>query len=785
MFKSSRFWAAVLALALCLTASSALAVDATVMDLRSADDYDADTMYVRDEIGVGDTYYALVETYRGNSHDCELRYWKAGMDEAEVIAADVLCLPYLETMEELKDSAGEGADPEYNISELVTDGERLMGFNHVTGRVFAIDVKDGKAVFEDVATIPGLPDALRVRSIDDYSYTVMPQHAAVANGYLLLNLQYWDEPAQKNVQKVLSCSFADGSIKEASVPFCQAMCAYKDGKVVMLSRDPEKDFDYDAHRYNPFDIYVYDPATDKGEIVGQFICENNYEPDFLVYSSALDALIYNDQSKIMGLFQWKESRQVGYLPTTYVQAAAALGDTLVSRYERYVCARTITGDFKNDEYLNFMGYDSEGMMAFADQYPQVPVYQMSSDFNDLAGLNQQMSAGANAPDVVDISYSSVSLDRLISKGYCADLSGYPEIKTFVDSLYEPFRQAVTGPNGEIYAVPYSAVSWRGYSINKKIMDEMGLTMDEMPTNLVELCAFITRWNDEFVEEFINYGPISTSNYKEAMFNLVYREYIAYCNFTGQPLKFDTPVFREAVAAVEAMRTDELQDALKRKADPEQSDYKQGLFSTENMLVGNFSELYTEPSEFSNFIFVPMTLTGDTPYVIETEVRYYIMNPKSQHKDLAAALLNCLIERNMGGDEGDSYAAYTLMATRTDPLPNPYFEEMKEQELKTLADLEQAVADASEEDKADMQAALDTEKAWWEEYQRTREYYISAEAIRDHQEKLIPNVYVAEPMSGQMEEQLRQLIARYRDGNITIDQFIREADGKLLMMQMEE
>lgn len=101
---------------------------------------------------------------------------------------------------------------------------------------------------------------------------------------------------------------------------------------------------------------------------------------------------------------------------------------------------------------------------------------------------------------------------------------------------------MTDANGKIFALPISVGGAYAFTINPKVFEEMGLTMDDIPTNFIDLCAFVTRWNDEFVEDYPNFAPLdSTEKYKDRMFRLALREWKGYCQATNQDLHFDDPI----------------------------------------------------------------------------------------------------------------------------------------------------------------------------------------------------------------------------------------------------
>ena len=67
------------------------------------------------------------------------------------------------------------------------------------------------------------------------------------------------------------------------------------------------------------------------------------------------------------------------------------------------------------------------------------------------------------------------------------------------------------------------------------------------------------------------------------------------------------------------------------------------------------------------------------------------------------------------------------------------------------------------------------------------YTVSPAYIQRYQDVILPALYIGKPTvldSTDNTSGLKTLVQRYIDGQITLDQFIREADGKLRMIQLE-
>lgn len=773
-----------LMLILCMTMSAALAVDTMFFRPEEGQDSGSYRM-VRNMTVLGDAVYMLSNTSE-ETYTPAIWYWKPGMEDAEIYLNRVFYTGYFDTLERAQTTVEEqelDVDLEHGVSRLFSDGERLMGLNHLSGKVFTIAVQDGKAVYEDVVTFKDMSPACHVE--EDYSYFISPDNVICMGDKLLWLISDWDSESGESVHKLLSFDLKDGSVKTAALENPRVMAAYKDGKVLVLDRKESDEWDSEKEMYRPMTMLLYDPATDKSERLGEFEYQG-WQPYYLLYSEGLDALLYNDDTRVMGLFNnFKDKKQVSFLPNSYPDSSVLLGDSLVCWFggNYGMVVRTVSADFKADNYVNtFRVSTSQASRAFFEAHPQIPIYPIDGDGSDAVSIDLMMRAGADAPDLLQLNVSYSVYTRLAERGYCADLSGYPEIAEFVNDLYPAYKDAVTGKNGEIYAVPTYAYSYDGFFINKKVMEEMGLTVEDIPTNLVELCEFATRWNDEFVEQFPNYTLLEyVSDYKASMFELMINRYIAYCQSTGTELKFDTPIFREMIAALEAMEVKALNESTK-SSDPEVSDYKQGLIWKDDLLVGYWADFAAEDSDR---IFIPMGLTKDAGYCTGVQIQVVFLNPKSAHKEAAVELLKAIISTL------SDQRQYVLRASKSEPLENPEFEYWLSESQEELERLEKKLAEAPEEEKKDWEAQIADQKDYIERYTPKNQYMISPGELSFYRDVVLPYVYVSTPSflvssdENDATKELKDLIKRYQDGNCDADKFIREADGKLMTMQMEK
>lgn len=768
-----------LALVLCI-AASALAADATIYK-RNNDEEDA--AYVSCVQTVGDTLYILMN--RNEPISMELYQWKTGMAKPELVAGELCYARRFDSLEMALAAKAEGGeedpvigDPAYAVDTMWSDGQRLLFLNPLNGRIFTIAGENGKPVFEDVCTMD-MSELTHVEGSgeDAYQYFIGVEQSAVAGNKLYISASDWDSETGDMMYKGLLVDLSTGEVKQAKTGYAQAVTPYQDGKLLLVSRDPQKEWDEEKETYYPYTLLAYDPAADEAEAVGTW--QRDYINGRVCYDSVHDALLYLDETRLMGLTHLTTPEQYGYLPDNYAQSMAMLGDSLVFANGERVLLRTVTPGFNTEDYVTvYGGWFGGAEQDFAEAYPQVPIYMYSEYFDSAEALSQAMVTGDTGIDLLRMSFSYSDFYRLMEKGYCADLSGDAEIMAYINRLHPVYRDAVT-KDGKVYAVPMSASSYGGWTVNRQVMEDMGLTIEDIPTNFQELCAFATRWNDEWVEEYPSYTLISyVEDYKQQLFYLVMQDYIAYYQAKGLELRFNTPEFRALMEAIEAMRVDDLNRGA-NLANEDETNYRVGLLSNYAALVGEFRD----PELSTDSIRIPMTLTKDTDYVIGAEMDIIFINPRSKHMQSAINLL----KYNIAEDNLDVYTLNTLLADKTEPVPNEYYDDMLKSEEKYLAQLEQSLEKADDADKRSIQEQIDWQKEWMEKTMPQYRYQITAGALAYYQQEVVPYVYVKRPtlMNKDNSGELSTLMERYSQGQIKLDQFIKDMDGKVMMMQMED
>lgn len=735
----------------------------------------------------------------------ELYTWQEGQTEMTLLANNLYRVSGYDSVEELEaylricqeEKADEETlpDKEHVFSFFVSTDEALYGVNITTGNIFTISGQDGKAVYQDVVKMVDNSCFYVTETYEDeesWRYSITPEDAVITGDYLLMRFESWGtDGAEYWLTRV---NLKDGSVEKASLQAPRKLMGYRDGKAIVLVNENKTDYDDDGNAL-PWKGMIYDPATEATEtfVETTAMVKDYWIRETLRYCEQKDMFFYMKDSLLYGTQDLQNVSVYAYMPLGDTEQFAIVGDSAISGQGIYgVMARTLVKDYTADHTVYVLGYlPSTVSRQFGLDYPDVILTEMEGSTSYAEDIASAFAKGTDAPDLATgyLNPNRTSnpaggwfLDTLNARGYCMDLSIYPRVKEYVESLNPIFRDLVTDADGKIFALPTDVYGGSSFTINPTVFTEMGLTIEEIPTNLVELCEFITRWNNEFVEEYPNFAPIdSTEKYYERVFDLMLNRWVGYCQATNQELHFDDPIFREMMDALSKMEYAEIERS-NQTTNPEESDYKQPLIWTSTQVTDAYYDRDIYFGENNTPRLIQMKLTEDTEFVLDAgEVTVYYVNPRTTDKDQIETILNYVLDNIAPQDSVE------MVAGATEPVEDPYYAEYVEHWDEMLQEIQTMYEEADEADKADYKMMLDeymTSVAIWKEEER---YIVSPEYIQRYQEVILPALYVRKPSILDTRDDIagiQTLMSRFLDGQINLEQFIREADNKLRMVQME-
>lgn len=679
----------------------------------------------------GDAAYILT----ANGMGAQLWRWREGMSQAEDLSDDLLYAPRFSSLEEyetvLQGMSASEREEAHPLSLVFTDGEQLYGYNGLNNAVFAIHAEADGLTLTEVGTL-NYPQA--------NSY-LPPIDLVKADNWLL-----WFETDQNSryyTERLLAFNLTSGAVKQAVLPDMVGISSYKDGKILVLCKESGE----------PYTLYAYDPATDLAEQVGTMEAQRIRH---MSYSHALDMLIYQDRTRIMGLTPGGVPEQLGYIPTSQYAKLTALGDQLLY-HTGNLKATTLQKGYTTEHSLTLMGGEmSNALLSFCTEYPEVPVYytdvRKDETWQDIFARQQEM------PDLKLVT-SMQQYEEMLESGSLRDLSGSEALTAWADTLYPAFRELIRRDGG-LYAIPVYAASYNGWYINKEVMTKMGLTAEDIPTSLTGLMEFAVKWNDEYAEKYPHFTLLNnTAEYRQRFFYAILDEWMEHCQATGAEINYNDPLLQECLSALDAARFDKLNAAL-NQTNPEVSEYKQALIWTGCKDVGNWAS-YME--DYSDRIFIPLTLTEETPYhAAIKDIRLWVVNAASANAEYAEAILAETIKHT------DIKQTYVLSSEMTEPVENDSYAEMVDYELERLASMEASIEESV--NKAAAEKRIAELKAYIENDLDGGRYLIHPSAIEHYRTVIAPAAFVYIPNTAAEDAQTEVLEHEYANGTITLEVF---------------
>lgn len=725
---------------------------------------------------------AVVLAYDDNYDSLSLYFWQDGMTEMRKLGGGFYWVMNSDTMETAQESCEYAMSrvPNYQmpdlphaISNLASDGETLYALNRMTGLIFRIfETEDGLQV-EDVCTMANT-SCLNVTYRDlgtdkTYTYSATLTNLYVCGSVLAIGVM------QENGIKLVLVDLTDGSIREIADESLEAVHEWANGELLLWRL--EGSHNEISRRSGTYTLTRCNAATGEETTLSTGVPYAKYS-DVGAYDPYSGSYYAVRTRQIVRTTDFVQEEPV----TTFPQAGMSIAvtkDSIVGVNLSTIYVRSKeNGSMTVLNIQSSNGASNAALKHFTEEHPEVILAQESLDKRDMtaASLVERMSASTDAPDILRLGLTPDTpeadgawpLDVLMDKGWCMDLSVYPEVADYVSRLNGIYRDAVVR-DGKIYALPINAWSYNGYFISRNVLDKLGLQESDVPTNLIDLCAFITKWNDNVTGAYAAYAPLDeTEDYHARMFDLMVRDWIGYCQAENIPLRFDHPVFREMMAALENMRTDKIEEA-NQQVNEDISDYRECLIWTNAMTVGNFAN-YADT--FGSRIFLPMALTPDT------DAHYGIgymtvlaVNPRTANADLVGKLLSQVIA------DQDATAQCVLLADYDEPVEDSYYSTWVNSYEETLADLRKQQENAPIWKQQVIQERINEKEASLQLLSVRERWTIAPKTIELYQQTILPMSYLRRPgiLRGAGWLGFEELAAKVYSREISLEEFIEEAD----------
>jgi hypothetical protein len=273
--------------------------------------------------------------------------------------------------------------------------------------------------------------------------------------------------------------------------------------------------------------------------------------------------------------------------------------------------------------------------SFEEDHPDVQVIidPVSPLYSNLA---DQFLTRDESVDLYRLN-SNMGIHRhLRAKGFFYDLSESEIIRSFVDDLSPVFKEQVV-VNDSILGVPTFLVLEYPFTMNRRVAEEIGISEDDLPTNLLDLLKFVNSWDELYGDQFYDYAPfgaVEASSYalmnRNPYIGLVLEMYKDTMLAQGGSLRYDTPLFHALLTEIEPWTFKD--DKHYERWLEEIPDEEHHLFYSKQVLDHDvFNDLCGENKLRT------MPLTKEATPVIAYELEVAVVNPATKQPDLAVNL----------------------------------------------------------------------------------------------------------------------------------------------------
>lgn len=494
------------------------------------------------------------------------------------------------------------------------------------------------------------------------------------------------------------------------------------------------------------------------------------------------SLFYKCGGRVYGLdMATGESRTSAYTGEGMLGGASQTGGTccVAGRYVQASNGLTVLEldtDAVNAGALRIFGqFGTETHRAFVKAHPEIPVDVSGEYTADIEALSQAMLSENETYDVLMLNLAYMPVDRLISKGYATDLSGYPEIADRVAEMLPAYRDACM-MDGKLYAAPVD-MSATTFSVDMELWEELGLAEDDLPATWVELFDFFANWMYDYGEDHEDIKLFSYGQAEQLLFSLLINQYIAYPQVSGDKMRFDTPMFRELMTAFKAIDFDE--QGLGAQDGAAMSYVIERALFDPAYLLGYFG--YSGDGERK-----PLFLSlqdGVEPY-IPANVTVMVINPKTKRMDDAVAYVSYYLDHLDA-----SSANVTLYPDHNEPVISDENVKAKAEYQKQLEDAQARYEAASEENKAGIQGDIDDLNAAIQDIEKYL-YTVTAEELDYYRQNVEPLLFPLKQSaltgadSGAIAE-VNALLMQYFEDAMDLDAIVKELDQRVNLMELED
>lgn len=621
---------------------------------------------------------------------------------------------------------------------------------------------------------------------EDGSLYCSLQGAALTGDYAYVTAYGLNPEAMYGLNQLFELNLKDGSVRKVTEDYIG----------VILPLDDTSLIGYYDNRYTGL---TDDPLTALVRINRQTgltdtLCEMESDSSFSGFTMSGTSVVFNDGSQVLRVAApYDTVETIGYLPPAYVYTnlpGCVSGNSYYTyNYDSGLTSIDLTAPLpatvlRIDSSISW-GDAGDLVRQYAKEHPEVGIVYASTSASTAPDYTQHMQSG-EALDLYSFYLPGDAFAALRNKGYLAELSGSSDLLAAVTEMFPNLTKQVL-VDGHLYALPVE-VSTSCWSIDTAVLEDVGLTAEDVPTTYLELLNLIDEWITSYVEDYPEHTlmdyPYSLSM---QLFSQIMLAQIAECEADGRTLTFTDADFIATLNKLDSMR-----EKLQAYEDQWNDDNNNstGVYyigsstfgtidagSSDSPLLSSYASIDIHYASNPESTAVPLMLSIQPNHdsSVIGDIRVMAVNRSSKNADAAMNLLTYLAVNR------SDYQKSLLSPAYTDNIEDPYYEETKKSHESYIDELTKAMATADDSEKRDYQEAIQNltdALARLSPYQYTTENILLYDSQMENVRIIESTVFYGD------DNEASTLVKRYMDGNITVDQFVRELTRIVQMMIME-
>ncbi|MGI6653813.1 MAG: extracellular solute-binding protein [Christensenellales bacterium] len=626
---------------------------------------------------------------------------------------------------------------------------------------------------------------------DERPHMEHPAWIVLHEGTLFMKKQHYGDIEGGDLY---SMDLQSGQTTLHNVRDLQSMAPYKDGQMIALHLDVQNMYNEDGEEQKP-EFCLFNPKDDSTTPLGVYASnteDSPYEVGSIYYDAQEDSLYtYTDTDLYRYDDGLKTRRLVGHLPMFGNFWATKMGGLLPLWDGRlavtfgsnvYLRERTEKGLEGITVLTMGAGIDATHILvrALMDNDDIVLRHVDANQYGYIGPeeLNLMFLTGSVPVDIMPMNAYQYDFGQLVAKGYLADLSGNDKIKAYMDKIAPNLTNTLMR-DGKIYAVPAQLMLFpMGAYVS--IFEKLNLTIPETFPQFIDL---VEHWAADLQEEHTEYMLFGSSDARREMLRLAMDCYMDSRFGAGQDLTFDTPEFRDAMQRINDIPYGDMvmefdYDSAEGQSQADDFYNRTPVLETG---MGYEAEFMTAMNNRGERRSIPLILPfaeGQKAYA-QCDLTMLTVMATSPHQEAAARLIASYI------DKLPLTTHIALDLSVTGEIPNPDYESGLVFWQENLKNTEARYAEAQGAAKSNMESDLEYTRQSLADYQEDARCLYRQQDL-DILHGMVSKLYV---MTGLMNAQRHafynaSLFDQYENGQLTLDQFIKQADDVLRLVRLE-